>query len=818
MSYRWMVGNLFTQDKMTYIYDTLSLKNSIKVQMLGSIFREYETLDSVVLSKVGDRNQASGLLENILLSKKDIQAIYLYQLKRGKHHLIGKSSRHKKFDLKTKDLTSYVTGKDFEIKKFQDDAYLLYHQYKKNNTSYALLKIVNFKGFKRVLSSDKTFNTLVIDKNQRSILFGKESWSAASELTQNEKVSALTRKKNFAGGVLTTAISDEKYILAFGFLNSDILVISSIMENKALTVIKELNIKSIFFLLISITTTGILSIFVSRKLTNTLKELSEATNKVREGDYDIEIGKMSNDEIGDLAKSFQFMASEISGLLNQLKEYNVKLEKLVEKRTEELNHSLKLQKAMVNSLNEGFMLVRPDGTVTDTYSKSCESIFELKPKGKFVGAILESPEEEHEDLKNLFKEMAKDSALFMELKKFLPEQVKLSNNKVIYVDYSPVNNEDKSVSGIVVSAADRTKEHQAIEEIEEQKAYVQMVITILKDKNNYFDFMQEVKELHSLYYFKKIMKQEDFEALYREVHTLKGKSDFYRIEDLTAFLDRFEDELEKIIPVEHKGNGYREQLSKLDQLVQNICREQSSWLGVNPYQQGTEQTISLAYSKINNFARLLKGQQVNMEIMREFITQLASVPLMSFFDRYEDLITYLSKVENVKVDKVNWQGMDLKVPAYGYGQLFRTFVHLYRNMLSHGFKGKSGGENVITTMAEVVKENNKKYLLLKVSDNGVGIDINKLKEKAKLRGDLEDNISDDKILDIIFKQGFSTQGSATRIAGRGVGLSAFKEELEKLGGNVTVQTVQGQGTVFIIKVPYVFKMTMTGDKSWQKAA
>jgi len=61
------------------------------------------------------------------------------------------------------------------------------------------------------------------------------------------------------------------------------------------------------------------------------------------------------------------------------------------------------------------------------------------------------------------------------------------------------------------------------------------------------------------------------------------------------------------------------------------------------------------------------------------------------------------------------------------------------------------------------------------------------------------NVTD--ILNLIFHHGFSTADKLTDISGRGVGMDVVKTELQKLGGTITIQTREGNGTHFYMQIP-----------------
>lgn len=127
--------------------------------------------------------------------------------------------------------------------------------------------------------------------------------------------------------------------------------------------------------------------------------------------------------------------------------------------------------------------------------------------------------------------------------------------------------------------------------------------------------------------------------------------------------------------------------------------------------------------------------------------------------------------------------------------IFDVFLHLTRNAIDHGIQNK--GKIVFG-----VKQNDT-ALLLTVSDDGKGLDTEKIKSKAiavnLIRSD--EILSEQEISNLIFAPEFSTAENITEISGRGVGLDAVKNTVENVGGRISVKSEQGKGTNFEIFLP-----------------
>jgi two-component system chemotaxis sensor kinase CheA len=100
-------------------------------------------------------------------------------------------------------------------------------------------------------------------------------------------------------------------------------------------------------------------------------------------------------------------------------------------------------------------------------------------------------------------------------------------------------------------------------------------------------------------------------------------------------------------------------------------------------------------------------------------------------------------------------------------------------------------------------------VILEVSDDGRGMDGAAIGQRAREKGiDVPDGTLDSRVLlDVISAPGFSTRDAADRVSGRGVGMSVVRDTIQDLGGTLSLETAQGQGTTFRITLPLTLAIT-----------
>ncbi len=142
-------------------------------------------------------------------------------------------------------------------------------------------------------------------------------------------------------------------------------------------------------------------------------------------------------------------------------------------------------------------------------------------------------------------------------------------------------------------------------------------------------------------------------------------------------------------------------------------------------------------------------------------------------------------------------------------------MHLFRNAIDHGIespdKRSAAGKPEFGRLTVAV-EGHGSRIHMRVSDDGAGIDPRRILETARrkqLLGAAElDNMSEDELLELIFRPGFSSKEIITDISGRGVGLDVVHANLRQLKGNVSLETDPGQGATFILSLP----LTLATDR------
>ncbi len=189
------------------------------------------------------------------------------------------------------------------------------------------------------------------------------------------------------------------------------------------------------------------------------------------------------------------------------------------------------------------------------------------------------------------------------------------------------------------------------------------------------------------------------------------------------------------------------------------------------------------------------------------ITDLRLIPLSIILDIYPSYIKKFSIEYNKKID-LKIIGSQCKVDKRVVEKLNEALIHIIRNAISHGIESpedrkKMGKEE--TGKIEIKITENRGIITIKISDDGRGIDLEKIKTIAIKKGlftaEEMERKNKDETLSLIYKKGFSTADKVDDISGRGIGMDIVKERIEEIGGKLKLESLKDVGTTITIEIP-----------------
>ncbi|MFX1534356.1 MAG: ATP-binding protein, partial [Promethearchaeota archaeon] len=239
----------------------------------------------------------------------------------------------------------------------------------------------------------------------------------------------------------------------------------------------------------------------------------------------------------------------------------------------------------------------------------------------------------------------------------------------------------------------------------------------------------------------------------------------------------------------------RVQLSQLDQMM-NLLGE------LIIERNALVQQLHLSGSQL----RLFNAMDRAIEDLRRLILRMRLVPLEYLFDHFPRLVREATKGTNKNV-KLITSGKHIEVDRTSIDLLNEALIHLVRNAVDHGIEPmklrKESGKDE-QGLIQIIAKKNRNDVVITVEDNGQGIDIQAIRDRAIKEGYINKHsrIDRDGIIALLFLSGFSTSKQITQLSGRGIGLSiAYTNIVEKLNGFINVETQKDVGTRFILRIP-----------------
>lgn len=208
----------------------------------------------------------------------------------------------------------------------------------------------------------------------------------------------------------------------------------------------------------------------------------------------------------------------------------------------------------------------------------------------------------------------------------------------------------------------------------------------------------------------------------------------------------------------------------------------------------------------------LKGEQQNRQLERllkeleELVISIRMVPFSSVAPKLNRMVRDMCRKEKKEVTFVV-EGQDVELDKKIADSILEPLVHLIRNAIDHGIempKDRRSAGKPETGSVRLSLSNTGGEIMISVSDDGCGIDTDKVLEKARRKNLLEHEeaeYSHQDLLELCLLPGFSTRESANEYSGRGVGLDVVRQMVERFGGHLHLNSKKGEGSRFMLHLP-----------------
>lgn len=510
-----------------------------------------------------------------------------------------------------------------------------------------------------------------------------------------------------------------------------------------------------------------LSFFMSWRIVQPVKALSDGARGIGAGHYGRQIDVNSDDELGQLAQAFNDMSRGLRRTIDELDGRNRDM------------------RVVLDNVREGLLTVALDGTMSTEKSAAVEAMFGACPPGaRFWEYVVPAGSTASKLLRAHWEQLAED-VLPIELSVAqMPQRIE-NGERLFDVGYIPVSEGDRLAEMLVV-IADVTAQVRSARAEEEQRELLVVFERMLRDRTAFQDFADEAEALVD-----RVTREPrpPADEVRRAIHTLKGNAGMFGASRLAALCHDIE---------QRSSESAGEDLRQEDRECLRFAWRQfmdrlGQWTG-----DRERARIEIEDDDIEALLRALRIGAPRAEIVEmiaEWRLQRVDARLERFSEPTRSLAQRLGKGDvEVSIDCPKRLRLDREAMA----PVWSVLAHLLRNAVDHGLLAPSDRSASAPGRIELAARRAGDQVTIDVTDDGRGIDWDAIGRHAAARG-LPHQTSEDRAR-ALFADGFSTRGEVTTTSGRGVGLSAVRRACEAMGGSVSVESGERGGTRFRLVV------------------
>jgi two-component system chemotaxis sensor kinase CheA len=221
----------------------------------------------------------------------------------------------------------------------------------------------------------------------------------------------------------------------------------------------------------------------------------------------------------------------------------------------------------------------------------------------------------------------------------------------------------------------------------------------------------------------------------------------------------------------------------------------------------TRNQVLQATSADPNMTLLSRRLDMVTADLRESVMKARMQPVSNIFSKMPRIVRDLSQSLGRRV-RLQVEGQDTELDKSLLEAIKDPLTHAVRNSLDHGIESPddrqaAGKDPEGTLKLRAAQEGS--HVIIEVSDDGAGIAVDKVRQKAVERGlvtaERAAHMAERELLQLIFLPGFSTAAAVTNVSGRGVGMDVVRTNVERIGGKVEIDSRAGKGTTLRLRIP-----------------
>lgn len=504
--------------------------------------------------------------------------------------------------------------------------------------------------------------------------------------------------------------------------------------------------------------------------------------------------------------------------------FNAMIEKIQESSAQLKQKTADIQ-AMMQYIPQGILTIEQGETVHPEFSAFLETILETQDiAGRKVMDLVFSGSQFNAEIKSQVEAaitacIGEDSMNFgfnehllvTEVEKKMPD----GRVKILDLNWSPITDDSETVVRLMLCLRDVTELKELAAEAGQQKRELEIIGQILAINQEKFHefidssakFLTENKQLiDGVGAGSEAMADpEVITQLFRNMHTIKGNARTYGLLHLTNMVHEAEQSYDALRKNPEAGWEHEKMLDQLAgtfAAIEEYAHINEVKLGrkgpgrrggVDKFLMVQKDHIQKALEMLDavDWGNSVAAREV-VERVHNSLAQIGTERIDSILLGITESLPSLAKELGKEVPHSSIEDHGVVIKSQVADLVRNVFMHLYRNSMDHGIeaasdriaKGKPPEGHI---QLELLLSNDRLHFRLK--DDGRGLAVELIRQKAIDKGMItaDQNLSAEKIAQLIFEPGFSTAVQVTEVSGRGVGMDAVKSFIEREQGTLELR-------------------------------
>jgi len=510
-------------------------------------------------------------------------------------------------------------------------------------------------------------------------------------------------------------------------------------------------------------------------------------------------------------------------MLEVIEEQNRTLEHKVEERTAELAQKTNDINNMLQNMHQGIFTITQDANVHPEYSAYLELILEHKEIADrgimqllFKQTNLGS--NSLDQIKTALSAILGEDAMMFDFNKhcLVPEFTMIMSDgreKILELDWDPMIDAKDVIEKLMVTVRDVTDLRGLQAEADKQKGELEIIGQILAISEG--KFQEFIKTGFEFIDENKILIEDatDFnsqtiEVLFRNMHTIKGNARTYGFSGITDTVHETEqtyDDLRKANDPAWNKTLLLDELGSVEELISGyntVYEEKLKSANSNGIFMD-EQLINIIHRTLADVdtANLEHASQA-IKKLRALIDAIGSETIDSIIENIVSSLPSMAENLGKKAPNIVIKSNNIRLVSDIVPVMRNVLTHAFRNSVDHGLESadeRSGLGKTAEGTITLIMQQTPKGIMLKMFDDGRGLALEKIKQKAidSRIISANDDVTDDQLASLIFHSGLSTADQVNNVSGRGVGMDAVKRFMVSIGGDIAIhlidKTNEGKG-------------------------